>query len=441
MPMVSLNFVWEQDMHYVLIGNSYAAVGAIEAIRRVDREGRITVISDEVHHCYARPLITFWLGGSVSTEHMYYRPRGFYEKNRVSLLLGRRVQSVDTARKRLDLDDGSGISYGKLLIATGGTPVVPPIDGFSPTVKNVHTFTAWDDAKALKRLSAEKRRAVVIGGGLIGLKASEGLNDIGVDTTIVELGPRVLSLALDEYSGRIATRRLNENGIKTITGTTATRLLVNGNDEISGVVLDDGTTLPCDILVLAIGVRPNAGFLEDSGIHIERGVVTDTTMATNISDIYAAGDVAQGKNVLNGESEVIAIVPVAYEQGKVAGYNMAGISRQYSGGLPMNSVEIYGLPIMSMGITRPNSEAQWEECVREEAAYRKFIFQDNRLVGALLVGNVDYGGVLTHIIRGGGDISPLMRERMLAGENLILSAQSFCHAPEHRDSGLGVLNN
>ena len=417
-------------MHYVMIGNSYAALGAVEAIRRVDREGRITVISDEPYHCYGRPLITFWLGGSVGTEHMYYRPADFYEKNGVEPLLGRRVVSLDGQTQRVHLDDGREVTYDRLLIATGGTPVVPPIEGLRPEVKNVHTFTTWDDARALKALSRDKRRAVVIGGGLIGLKASEGLNDAGVDTTIVELGPRVLSLALDEYSGRLAAERLNENGIKTRTGTTAKRLLVGAQEEVSGVVLDDGTTLPCDILVVAVGVRPNVGFLRDSGVDIDHGIVTDSAMRTSLANVYAAGDVAQATNVLNGEREVIAIVPVAYEQGKVAGYNMAGAPTAYGGGLPMNSVEIYGLPIMSMGLTRPVSEAQQEECVREEHGYRKFIFEGDRLVGALLVGNVDHGGVLTHLIRAGREITPLMRERMLSGDNLALSA-----APFARDGG------
>lgn len=422
-------------MHYVLIGNSYAALGAIEAIRRVDGTGRITVISDEPHHCYARPLITFWLGGSVSTGNMFYRPSDFYRRNRVETLLGKAVVSVDGWGKRLQLDDGLEVSFDRLLIATGGTPILPPIEGLGPEVKNVHTFTTWDDAKALKSLAGGKRRAVVIGGGLIGLKASEGLNDVGVETTIVELGPRVLSLALDEYSGELATRRLKESGIGIITGTTAKRVGVSESGEISEVALENGATLPCDILVLAIGVRPNVGFLNDSGIEIDRGILVEDSMATNIPGIYAAGDVAQATNLLSGNREVIAIVPVAYEQGKVAGYNMAGTPRTYSGGIPMNSVEIYGLPIMSMGITRPASEGQWEECVREDRAYRKFIYEGERLVGALLVGRVDHGGILTHFIRGARAITPEMRERMRAGDYLALSAPGLLHGTvaERRD--------
>lgn len=409
-------------MHYVMIGNSYASIGAVEAIRQVDRESPITVISDEPYPCYARPLITFWLGGAVKTEHMFYRPSDFYEKNKITALTGKEAVAIDFKKKSVSLAGGEQVAYDKLLIATGGKPFVPPIKGLSPEVKNVHNFTKWDDAKALAKLSKEGKKAVVIGGGLIGLKASEGLNDIGVDTTIVELGPRVLAIALDEYSGKIASKRLNDNGIKTITGTTAQEILVNQNNEVAGVVLNDGSELECGILVVAIGVRPNIGLVKDSAIKLERGIVTDETMQTSVPDVYAAGDVVQSANILTGKQEVIAIVPTAYEQGRIAGFNMAGRPSRYKGEIGMNSVEIYGLPIMSMGQTNAVDEKQKEEIFQENDIYRKYVFEDNRLVGALLMGNVDYGGVLTHLIRSRRSISPMMMDWLLKGDTLALSA-------------------
>ena len=409
-------------MHYVMIGNSYAALGAIEAIRQVDKENPITVISDEPYPCYARPLITFWLGGSVTTDHMYYRPADYYEKHNIRTLLGQRATSIDFKSKRVHLADGNTVSYDKLLIATGGKPFVPPISGLTPEVKNVHTFTKWDDAKALERLSKKGAPAVVIGGGLIGLKASEGLNDIGVDTTIVELGPRVLALALDEYSGKIASKRLNDNGIKTITGTTAKEIEVNEENEVSGVVLTDGSRLPCGILVVAIGVRPNIDLVRDTEIKIDRGILTDETMQTSVPDVYAAGDVTQNYNLLSKRQEVIAIVPVAYEQGRVAGLNMMGRHTEYKGEIPMNSVEIYGLPIMSMGMTNAVNENLKEEIFQDHDIYRKHVYDGNRLVGALLMGNVDYGGVLTHLIRSERSLSPMMMDWLRKGDTLALSA-------------------
>ncbi len=409
-------------MHYVMIGNSYASIGAVEAIRQVDKVNPITIISDEPYPCYARPLITFWLGGAVKTENMFYRPPDFYEKNNITALTGKEAVAIDFKNKLVSLAGDEQVAYDKLLIATGGKPFVPPIKGLTPEVKNVHNFTKWDDAKALARLSKESKKAVVIGGGLIGLKASEGLNDIGVDTTIVELGPRVLAIALDEYSGKIASKRLNDNGIKTITGTTAQEVLVNQNNEVSGVILQDGRELACGILVVAIGVRPNIALVKDTEIKVERGIVTDETMRTSVPDVYAAGDVVQSVNILTGKQEVIAIVPTAYEQGRIAGFNMAGRQRQYKGEIGMNSVEIYGLPIMSMGKTNSVDENQREEIFHENDIYRKYVFADNRLVGALLMGNVDYGGVLTHLIRSRRSISPMMMDWLLKGDTLALSA-------------------
>jgi len=409
-------------VHYVMIGNSYAALGAIEAIRQIDKTNPITVISDEPYPCYGRPLITFWLGGTVKTEHMFYRPDDFYTHNQVTALTGVRVEHVDCEARQVILEGGRRIAYDRLLIATGGKPFVPPIAGLTPEVKNVHTFTRWDDAKAMAELAKKHRKAIVIGGGLIGLKASEGLNDIGIDTTIVELGPRVLSLALDEYSGRVASKRLNDNGIKTVTGTTAKQILVNADNEVSGVILNDDRQLDCGILVMAIGVRPNVDVVKDTPIKVERGIVTDSRMRTSVADVYAAGDVAQNTNLLNGRQEVIAIVPVAYAQGRVAGRNMAGRSTEYKGEIPMNSVEIYGLPIMSMGYTSKLDDSQREETFADGDNYRKYVFADGRLVGALLMGNVDYGGVLTHFIRGKRHLSPMMLDWLRSGDTLALSA-------------------
>lgn len=408
-------------MRYVIIGNSYAAFGAIEAIRPVDGDGVITVISDEVHHCYARPLITFWLGGSVTTENMYYRDADYYRRHNILPLLGSKAESIDADAREVVLAGGDRIPYDKLLIATGGTPFVPAVNGLSANTRNVHTFTRWDDAMALRKLSRPGRHAVVVGGGLIGLKAAEGLNDAGVSTTIVELGERVLSLALDEISGNIASRRLNDNGITTITGTTVDTVIVNDRDEVTEVLLQDGHRLPCDILVIAIGVRPSVELAKTAGIDIDRGIVTDATMGTSIPGIYAAGDVAQNINLLSGNKEIIAIVPVAYDQGRVAGRNMAGVRSEYKGAISMNSVEIYGLPIMSMGITNSPDGTYAETVSCSDDIYRKYVFDADRLVGALLVGNVDYAGVLTHLISSGRKLSKKMTSHLLAGDLLALA--------------------
>jgi NAD(P)H-nitrite reductase large subunit len=395
-------------MRYVIIGNSYAGVGAVEGIRELDREGEITMISDEPYLAYARPLISYNLGGRVASRDMYYRRQGFYEKNNVRLLLGKRVVGVHCERQRISLEDETSLGYDRLLIGTGGQPFIPPMKGTD--ANNVFSFTKWDDARRIKRTAPGKKKAVVIGGGLIGLKAAEGLNDLGLEVSIVELGPRILAVALDEVSGRIVSGQLRENGIRVITGHTAREILSDQRGNVRGVILDNDKRLECDILVIAIGVRPNVDLVKNTPLHIKRGLVVDRCMMTSVRNVYAAGDVAEASDILNNRDSVIAIVPLAYEQGRIAGCNMAGGRCTYCGGIGMNSVEVYALPVMTMGITNQTNDAHEVKAFRKGKLYRKLVFEGNRLVGAVLVGRVDYGGILTRFIRSRTDITDIKRE-------------------------------
>lgn len=395
-------------MEYVIVGNSYAGVAAVEAIREHDREGGVTMISDEPYLAYARPLISYHLGGRVRSKDMYYRNAAFYKRNNVRLILGKRASRLDVRKRFVSLEDGTICRFDSLLIATGGRPFIPPIKGLD--AQNVFSFTTWDDAKKIKKASTGRKKAVIIGGGLIGLKAAEGMNDLGLKVTIVELGPRLLAVALDDVSGAIVSEQLRKNGIESITGRTAQEIFACGNGNVCAVLLDNGKRLECDILVIAIGVRPNAQLAEGTGIRINRGILVDRYMMTNIAGVYAAGDVAEARDVLNGRDSVIAIVPLAHEQGRVAGSNMAGVERTYPGGLGMNSVEVYNLPVMTMGITNGSNSTHEVKSFRKGRIYRKLVFEGDRLVGAVLVGKTDYGGILTRLIRSRSDIGHLKRE-------------------------------
>ena len=395
-------------MRYVIIGNSYAAVGAVEGIREIDRKGEITMISDEQYRAYARPLISYNLGGHVASKNMYYRPAGFYQENNVELILGKRVVNINSTRRRISLEDGKVYGYDRLLIGTGGKPFVPPMKGLG--ARNIFSFTKWDDAKKIKEVARGKKKAVVIGGGLIGLKASEGLNDLGLEVTIVELGPRILAVALDEVSGAIVKGQLRDNGIKLITGHTSREILSDGRGKVCGIILDNDRKLECEILIIAIGVRPNVDLVKNTPVRVNRGIVVDRGMMTNIRNIYAAGDVAEAADILSNSDSVIAIVPLAYEQGRVAGCNMAGGRRTYAGGIGMNSVEVYNLPVMTMGITNQTGDSREVRSFRKGKVYRKLVFEGNRLVGAVLVSQIDCAGVLTRFIRSRTDITHVKRE-------------------------------
>src|SRR5512140_3170262 len=267
-------------MNYAIIGHSVAAAGAIRGIRDIDQEGNITVISRERHTAYGRPLISYLLGGLITEKRMPYLPEDFYEQHRVNLLLNSEVVALDSARKQVKLAGGETVPFDRLLVATGGDPFVPPIVGLSDKEK-VFTFTTWDDAAKLKGLAADIDRVVVIGGGLIGLKAAEGLHLLGKNVTIVELADRILSAAFDRPAGRIVAKKMKANGIDVITEDTVVKVEGEGA-EITGVTLKSGDFIPCDTVIVAIGVRPAAGFLKGSKVEVNRGVVVDDRMETRV---------------------------------------------------------------------------------------------------------------------------------------------------------------
>ena len=386
-------------MKYLIIGNSAAAVGAVEAIRRNDKGNPIIIISDEPHHVYSRPLISYLLAGHTKEDKMYYRDENFYKENNVETVFNKKVTGVDTKKKQVILEDKKKIDYDKLLIATGGTPFVPPIKGKDR--KNVYTFTKWSDAEEIIKISKKVQKVVVIGAGMIGLKAIEGLNAIGIDVTVVELAPEVLSRALDKDASRIVQRKMEEAGVEVITNNEVVEITGKGN-VATGVVLRDKKKIKCDLVIVAIGVIPNTGFIKESGIKINRGIVVDERMETNIKGVYAAGDVVEALNMLTNEKMPIPIWPLAYRQGSIAGDNMSGGTLVYKGGFPMNSIEFPGAPTISLGIIDPRGEG-YESLIKNDAKngnYKRIIIKNERLVGAILVGDdVDRAGILTGLIK------------------------------------------
>lgn len=384
-------------MSYVIIGNSAAAVGAIETIRQYDQKEDIIVISKEPYRVYSRPLISYYLAGKVNSPQMYYRDKDFYKSYNVQTLLGKAATGIDSNKQKVILDDGEKIFYSKLLVATGGKPFTPPIEG--SWKEGVFTFTNWDDAKALARAARNAEEVVVIGGGMIGLKATESLQMLDISTTVVELADRVLSLSLDEKASRLMQKHLKNAGVKIITENTVAEVM--GRNKVTGVRLKDGKQLSCDMVVIAIGVVPNTDLLGDGSVKCNRGIVVNDEMQTNMSNIYAAGDVAEATELLSGEKRVIPIWPVAYNQGSVAGSNMIGESKMYQGGLSMNSIEVLGLPTISVGMTNP-PEGDFKVYTKHESdkmAYKKVVLKDDVIVGSVFVNSIDRSGIITDLIK------------------------------------------
>ena len=395
-------------MRYAIVGNSAAAVGAIEAIRSADGKGPITVISGEPYGVYSRPLISEYLAGETSIERMAYRPADFYEKSGVEAILGVSAESIDFDAKAVKLADGRSVLYDKLLIATGGKPFVPPIAGLDK--RDVFTFTTLADAMRLEEaLERGIEDFVIVGGGLIGLKCAESLHKRGAKVTVVELADRVMAAVMDVEAGRIVERGLARAGIEVITGDTVEEIL-GGADSITGVRLKKGRELSCRAVVIAIGVAPNLDLVKGSPVEVNRGILVDDSMRTSVPDAYAAGDVAEGRDMLLGVARVLPIWPNAYVQGRIAGFAMAGSPRDFPGSLSMNSIELFGTPVINVGITDPCEEGYEIKTRLEGNVYRKIVLKDGRLVGAIAVGAIDRAGILSGLVRDGIDVSAFKEE-------------------------------
>ena len=409
-------------MKYVIIGNGIAAIGAIEGIRKVDAESEILVIGAEDSPAYGRPLISYLLAGKIGPDRLALRPQEFYEKSNVSLKLGTRVEAIDPKSKTVTTDKGESIKFENLLIATGGIPFTPPIPGLEG--KSVYNFTNLAHAQTLISKAREIKRAVVIGGGLIGLKAGESLFDRGVDVTILELSPRILSLAFDENAASLAGSRLEEVGLHVRCGVSAKEIQRDKEGSLKGVHLTDGDFLQCDVVVIAIGVVPNYDLARDAGIEVDRGIHVNDHMRTSADGVFAAGDVAQAKDLLFGDDRVIPIWTNAYNQGFCAGKNMAGADITFTGSLAMNSISFYGLPTISVGtVNPPEDDEAYEVAVsldEKKKSYRKLVFYEDRLVGYVLVGDIDMAGMYTAFVKFQMPVPEDAKKQILAGEPDVL---------------------
>lgn len=376
-------------MKYVIIGNSAAAIGTIQGIRLVDKEGQIVVISDENYHTYSRPLISYWLKGAVAEEKMRYRDEDFYEKNDVDTLFGTRVTKINPAAKTVTIENGNEISYDKLMIATGSKPFIPPMEGLDKIAKKF-TFMTLDSAKEVKEAVTEGAKVLIVGAGLIGLKAAEALEHYGADMTVIDLADRILPSILDEDASAIMQKHIESKGVKFILGTSVKEFSENS------ALLNNGDTVEFDMVILAVGVRPNTELAAEAGGTVNRGIVTDQKQAVNgLKDVYAAGDCTESLDITTGQQKILALLPNAFMQGEVAGQNMAGKETYYLNAIPMNAIGFFGLHIITAGSY--DGEAFTEtDGVKN---YKKLVTKDGELKGFILMGDVKRAGIYTSLIK------------------------------------------
>ena len=374
-------------MHIVIIGNSAAAVGCIEGIRKNNQEADITVISNETHHTYSRPLISYLLYGKTDEQRMKYRPDSFYEENRVTAVLGKSVVRIDKDNKKVELDDGQIVAYDKLLVATGSKPFVPPMKGLD-SVEKQFTFMTLNDAKALEAALFPSASVLVVGAGLIGLKCVEGIRDKVASVTVVDMADRILPSILDAEGSALVQKSIEQKGVKFI--------LSNSVKEFKGntAFLTNDDILNFDIVVVAVGVRPNAELVKEIGGDVNRGIITDERCHTSIPDIYAAGDRTESYDITVNQHRILALLPNAYMQGESAGYDMVGASKPYDKAIPMNAIGFFGYHIITAG------SYDGEAYVSADGdSYKKLVVKDGVLKGYILIGDVRRAGIYTKLIR------------------------------------------
>lgn len=397
---------------FVIIGNCAAGIAAAEAIREMDQDTAVTIISDEPHPAYGRPLTTYIIGGKVTEDQMWMRPANYYQKMGISTMLGKRVTAVNADEKFVVLHTGRKVGYDKLLIATGGSPKKLGVPG--DDLEGVFTLRTLDDSRAIIGCLPRTSRVVLSGGGLVSTKSMEAFHSLKMPMSMVISSPNVLSQTLDPELAQLMRKHFENNGVDVRTEDSIEEVL--GKDgQVTGVRLKSGDTIACEMVIVGKGVSPNTGLARDSGIEVDWGIVVDRHQCTTAPDVYSAGDVAQVPSFYGGPSSTVAIWPAAYEQGRVAGGNMAGRRTAYPGGIGMNSAEFFGLPVISAGITRVRQEGLKVHEYKRGKTYRRLITRDGVLVGSILIGDVTYAGVLTAMIKSRRDITDI-EDELLRGD-------------------------
>lgn len=389
-------------MRYVIIGASIAGISAAAAIREHDPVGEITVVQGEKAGPYYRPMIPLVVAGKKSEQDIAYAEDPLQGKNVASIL--ETATGVDVKTREVRLASGQTLPFDALLLASGGVPLKPAIPGLDGP--GVYPLRNMAQAIQIRKAAAKCKNIVVIGGGLVGIKAALALRELEPpprkgprEITVVEMLPQILSVRLDERGAKIVQAAVERENITMLTGTNVLEVVRRGS-AVTGVRLGSGRTLNADMVVVAAGVKPNISYLRNSGIKINKGILVDASLRTNIEGIYAAGDVAEGRDFLTGRDVVSGLWSNAREMGRAAGISMAGGKVDFPGFLPvMNATEIAGIPFISVGIIAPEDGKFKVLSCEDETGYWKLVLDGNYLIGAVFVGDIENAGIYTNLIK------------------------------------------
>ena len=380
-------------MRYVIIGAGPAGLAAAATLRQLDPGGVVTILSGEGMPPYAKMVLPYLLAGLVEEKNLYLPvPQG------VEVRLGQRVARLDTKRQTVETERDESVPYDRLLIATGGVPERPAIEGSDlPFVVTVRDLP--DVRRIQERLPGKTGHAVIAGAGPVSMETGDALHRLGMKTTFVVTSNRVFSTMLDVQAAAVVEEHLRQGGVDVIKGDDIVRIDAEGK-----VTLRSGAVLPCDLVIFGKGVNPCMRFLAGSGLALRRGVLVDERMQTSLPGVFAAGDVAEAKDLLAGEQRVNALWPVAIEQGRVAGANMAGVPATHDGSIARNILRVFGLSILVAGMGR--AEGPDVKISTGPGVYHKIVTERGLLKGFIFVGEVRREGLYRDLLQRQINITP-----------------------------------
>ena len=400
------------ETKYLIVGGSHAGLAALDAIRLVDPDGPITLVTKEDRLPYSPTVLPYVFSGLADPERVFLRSPEFFQTRGVKFMPGTAVKELDAGASKVRLDDGGEISFQKALFATGARPLVPPIEGLATAPYCL--LRTLDDALALKKGVEGAGSAIVLGAGLVGMHAAENLAQAGVKVTLVEMLSQVLPGYFDRKAGSIIKKVFTDNGVKMFLGSPVTHVLANSNG--CALSLESGLDLSADLLLVATGVRPNQEVLSGEEGEGEPGVLVDDYMRTEHPNVWAAGDLVRARCFFRGKPVYSATLPLAVEQGRIAGADMAGDPglKPYQGSISANTYSFFGNRAFSVGWSVPSGSSKGLEVDFQYSPrglrYQKLVFKGDHLVGAMGV-NCDLDpGVMWQLIRGKVDLAGIKKQ-------------------------------
>jgi len=406
-------------MHHVVIGAGPAGVNACENIRRLDHACRITLLSGESPHPYSRMAIPYLLVEQIGEDGTYLRKSAEHYDDQGIRLIHDRATRLDTGSRTVELAGGERLTYDRCLIATGAIPVKPPIPGID--LPGVHNCWTLDDAREIVARARPGAPVVLIGAGFIGCIILESLVNRSVNLSVVEKGDRMVPRMLDAVAGGLLKRWCEEQGVQVMTESGVDAIEEDGKG--LKVHLDKGVSLPADLVITAMGVRSNIGFLQGSGIETDQGILVDDYLQTNIPGVYAAGDAAQGRDFSTGDCSVQAIQTTAVEHARIAAANMVGGTQiRHEGSINMNILDTLGLISASFGQWMGEPGGEQAVLLNEESYdYLTLHFHEDRLIGASSLGHSQHLGVLRGLIRSRVPLG-VWKERLIQDPTRLMEA-------------------